>query len=175
MDCSLPGFSIHGVLQARILKWVTISFSRGSFQTRDRTQVSCIAGRCFNLWALTLVAQLVKNLPAIWETWVQSLEWEDPLEKGKATHSSILAWRIPWTIQSELDMTESLTHLFHFIYYLYINLLYMLNHNDWNSGVEICTWPIFQITLNLYSLYGYSDKFCFRILTKLHSIFSLDL
>ena len=42
----------------------------------------------------SLVAQLVKNLPAMWETWVQSLSWEDPLEKGKATHSSILAWRI---------------------------------------------------------------------------------
>ena len=47
-------------------------------------------------WA-SLVAQLVKNLPAIQETWVQSLSWEDPLEKGSATHSSILAWRIPWT------------------------------------------------------------------------------
>ena len=46
------------------------------------------------LWA-SLVAQLVKNLPAMQETWVQSLDWEDPLEKGKATHSSILAWRIP--------------------------------------------------------------------------------
>ena len=45
-------------------------------------------------WA-SLVAQLVKNLPAMWETWVRSLGWEDPLEKGKATHSSILAWRIP--------------------------------------------------------------------------------
>ena len=45
-------------------------------------------------WA-SLVAQLVKNLPAMWETWVRSLGWEDPLEKGTATHSSILAWRIP--------------------------------------------------------------------------------
>ena len=45
-------------------------------------------------WA-SLMAQLVKNLPAVWETWVQSLGWEDPLEKGKATHSSIPAWRIP--------------------------------------------------------------------------------
>ena len=43
---------------------------------------------------------VVKNLPAVQETWVQSLGWDDPLEKGKATHSSILAWRIPWTIQS---------------------------------------------------------------------------
>ena len=43
------------------------------------------------------MAQLVKNPPAMWETLVRSLGWEDPLEKGKATHSSILAWRIPWT------------------------------------------------------------------------------
>ena len=50
-------------------------------------------------WA-SLVAQLVKDLPAMWETWVQSLGWEDPLEKGKAAQSSILAWRIPWTVQS---------------------------------------------------------------------------
>ena len=48
-------------------------------------------------WA-SLVAQLVKNLPAMQETWVQSLGWEDPLEKGIATHSSILAWRNPWTV-----------------------------------------------------------------------------
>jgi len=48
-------------------------------------------------WA-SLVVQLVKNLPAMWETWVQSLGWEDPWEKGKSIHSSILAWRIPWTV-----------------------------------------------------------------------------
>ena len=46
-------------------------------------------------WA-SFVAQLVKNPPAMWETWFRSLDWDDPLEKGKATHSSILAWRIPW-------------------------------------------------------------------------------
>ena len=44
------------------------------------------------------VAQLVKYLPAWWETWVRSLSWEDLLEKGNATHSSILVWRIPWTV-----------------------------------------------------------------------------
>ena len=48
-------------------------------------------------WA-SLIAQLVKYQPAMPETWVQSLNWEDPLEKGKATHYSILAWRIPWTV-----------------------------------------------------------------------------
>ena len=50
------------------------------------------------IYGASLVAQLVKNLPAVWETWVQSLGWEDPLKKGKATHSSILVWRILWTI-----------------------------------------------------------------------------
>ena len=44
------------------------------------------------------VVQLVKNLPAMRDTWVLSLDWEDPLEKGKATHSGIQAWRIPWTV-----------------------------------------------------------------------------
>ena len=53
----------------------------------------------------TTMAQMVKNLPAMWETWVQSLGWEDPLEEGMATHSSILGWRIPmdrgtWGLQS---------------------------------------------------------------------------
>ena len=45
----------------------------------------------------SLVVQVVKNLPAMQDTWVQSVGWEDPLEKGMTTHSSILAWRIPWT------------------------------------------------------------------------------
>ena len=48
----------------------------------------------------SLITQLVKNPLAMQETWVRSLGWEDPLEKGKAAHSSILAWRVPWTVQS---------------------------------------------------------------------------
>ena len=62
-------------------------------------------------WA-SLVAQLVKNPPAVQETWVRSLGWEDPAEKEKATHSSILAWRIPWGCK-ELDTTERLSHSMH--------------------------------------------------------------
>ena len=71
-------------------------------------------------WA-SLVAQLVKNPPAMWETWVRSLSWGDPLEEGMATHSSILAWRIPWTEEpggsmgvAESNTTEGLrahTHM----------------------------------------------------------------
>ena len=53
-------------------------------------------------WA-SLVAQLVKNEPTMQETWVQSLGWEHPLEKGKATQSSVLAWRIPWTVHGAAE------------------------------------------------------------------------
>ena len=60
-------------------------------------------------WA-SPVAQILKNPPAMWETWVQSLSWEDPLVEGMATHFSILAWRNPWTEEpgglQELDTTE---------------------------------------------------------------------
>ena len=59
------------------------------------------------------MVQLVKKPPVMWETWVRSLGWEDPLEKGKVTYSSILAWRIPWTVQDmgskESDRTERLS------------------------------------------------------------------
>ena len=50
MDCNLPDLSVHGIFQARVLEWVAISFSRESSWPRDRTQVSCILGRCFTLW-----------------------------------------------------------------------------------------------------------------------------
>ena len=50
----------------------------------------------------SLVAQMVKNPPAMWKTWIQSLGWEDPLEEGMATHSSILTWRIPMASYSLL-------------------------------------------------------------------------
>ena len=116
MDCGPSGSSVHGILQARILKWVAISFSRGSSPPSDWTHIS-LAGGFF-----TIVppgkphTQTVKNLPAMWEIWVQSLGREDPLEKRMATHSSILAWRIPYTgaIYSpsgckELDTAEQLT------------------------------------------------------------------
>ena len=117
MDCRLPGSSVHGILQARMLEWLSISFSRGSSQTRAQTQVSYIASRFlpsespgFNeplgkvlklLWRHThsLVAQgkriYLPALQELQETQVRSLGWKDHLEEGMATHSSILAWRNP--------------------------------------------------------------------------------
>ena len=64
MDCSLPGSSVHGILQARILEWVSISFSRGSSQLRDRTQVSHIAGGFFNIWTTREAQEYWKPIPS---------------------------------------------------------------------------------------------------------------
>ena len=61
----------------------------------------CILRAVFNdTFCASLVPQLVENPSSMWEAWIPSLGWEDPLEKGTATLSSILAWRIPWTVQS---------------------------------------------------------------------------
>ena len=71
------------------------------------------------------MAKMIKNLPAIRETWIRSLGWEDPLEKGTVTYSSILAWRIPGTIQStglqRVGHKKSRTRLndFHFHFWLF--------------------------------------------------------
>ena len=76
------------------------------------------------------VAQLIKNPPAVQETWVRSLGWEDPLEKGKATHSSILAWRIPWfTVHGVAKSRTQLSHFdFHFTnMYNWLTCLYSRN------------------------------------------------
>jgi len=103
MDFSSSGSSVHGIFQARILEWFDMPSSKGSSWPRVRTQVSCLPywqagslpvvppGRA------SLAAQMVKNLPAMRETWVQFLGWEDPLEESMATHSGILAWESPWT------------------------------------------------------------------------------
>ena len=124
MDCSPLGSSVRGVFQTRVLEWVAISFSRESSWPRDlfhllhwqEGSLPVIFLLSYSLillcnqeinevfikyllqtqWA-SLVAQMVKNPPALQETRVQSLGQEDSLEKEMATHSSILAWRIPWT------------------------------------------------------------------------------
>ena len=61
MDYSLPGFSVHGISQARTLEWVAISFSRGSSQTRDQTQIFCIESGFFTVWAIKEDFHFKKN------------------------------------------------------------------------------------------------------------------
>ena len=109
VDCSLAGSSLHGILQARVLEWVAISFSRVSSQPRDQTRVSCIVGRCFNLWA---------TREAMQDTRVQSLGWEIPWRRqwqptpvflpGKFHGQRSLVDYSLWGCK-ELDMTEWLT------------------------------------------------------------------
>ena len=80
-----------------------ISIIAISISSLEKYQLAVFAQLLVGLFIFicaSLMAQLVKNMPATRETWVRSLGWEDPLEKGKATYSDILAWRIPWTIQS---------------------------------------------------------------------------
>ena len=63
-----------------------------------------------------------KNPPAMWETWIRSLGWEDLLDKGKATHSSILAWRMPWTIVHGVTKSRIRLSNFYFHFQIFINL-----------------------------------------------------
>ena len=86
VDCSPPGSSIHGILQARVLEWVAISFSRGSSWPRDRTQVSRIVGKRFNLWA-TREAQEKYQQPQICR-WYHSNG-----RKRRGTRASRWGWK----------------------------------------------------------------------------------
>ena len=72
MDCSLPGSSVHGISQARILEWIVISFSRGSSWPRNQTWVSCIEGRFFTVWA-------TRESIAYWH--ILKIQWKELLEK----------------------------------------------------------------------------------------------
>ena len=89
MDCSLPGSSVHGILQARILEWVAISFSRGSSQPRDWTQVSCIAGRFLTIWAAGRL-YLIHMLPVFDSFTSDSPVFDLPLDHHPAPWSYIL-------------------------------------------------------------------------------------
>ena len=83
-------------------------------------------------WA-SIVTQLVKNPPAMQETWVHSLGWEDPLEKGKATHTSMLALRIPWTIQSMGLPSQMRLSDFHFHFPALYSRALLFIHPMYNS------------------------------------------
>ena len=109
---------------SKIVLWASLVAQLGKESTCNAGDPSSICGLgrspgeviCYPLqysWAF-LVAQLVKNPPAMWETWVRSLGWEDPLEKGKAAHSSILAWRIPWTVVHGVAKSHTQLNDFHF-------------------------------------------------------------
>ena len=142
-DYNLPGSSVHGTLQARRLEWVAIPFSKGSSWSKDQSQVSCIIGKFFTLWA-TKEAQ--SNKPyTLHRVWYPCLLLYHPKEIGQklgllflnntflqynhdfncypysapektmATHSSTLAWKIPWAEEPHgllpMGVTQSWTRL----------------------------------------------------------------
>ena len=93
------------------------------------------------------MAQLVKSLPAMRETWVRSLGWEDPLAKGKATHSSILAWRSPWGC-TESDVTEGLSlFTFRIKVMLYIPSYYYSTHSMPGTWANVISYPVACLNL----------------------------
>ena len=116
----------------------------------------------------SLVAQLVKNLPAVWETWVRYLGWEDPLEKGKATHSSILAWRIPWTVHEVVKSRTRLSDfhfhyecsvncisllVFYFFFQLYLIVVVYLSTLTWNSSIYF--YLLWRSTIRCINVYDF--------------------
>ena len=114
MDCSPPGFYVHGILQARVLEWVAISFSRGSSQPRDRTQVSCIAGRCFTLWATREALWITKNtflklmilvLLYVWEDARTWSHWNSFLRcPSYQNHRSLILFSHPESFKGTLSL-----------------------------------------------------------------------
>ena len=98
MDCSPPGSSVHGICQTRVLEWLPLpSPNLNNIQSlfhmiSDGQEF----GRGLSVLPTSIVAQTVKRVSAMRETWVRFLGREDPLEKEMATHSSTLAWKIPW-------------------------------------------------------------------------------
>ena len=106
-----------------LLQWVAVAFSsRSSWQGIEPVSLALQVGNDHYLHIMvpSLVAKTVKHLPAMWETWVQSLGREDPLEKEMATHSSTLAWKIPWTKEPgrlQSMGSQRLGHNWAFTYY----------------------------------------------------------
>ena len=123
VDCSLPGSSIHGILQARILEWVAIPLSRGSFWLGDWTSVSCIAGRFFTIWA-TREAQ-EDELAALARKWTQA-SWAAG-ENSTAEPPMHFCWTYEQTglknllLEHKLFIFTGLTVCVH-IYFIYIHL-----------------------------------------------------
>ena len=117
--------SVHGVCLSMVYfrSWCVSVHGVCPSMVHFRSRCMSTHGACVSLMT-SLVAQMIKCLPTVWETQVQSLGWEDFLEKEMATHSSILAWKIPWTEEpgrrhspwgrKKSDMTERLH--FHFSY-----------------------------------------------------------
>ena len=105
-NCSLPGSSVHGILQARILEWVAIPFSRGSSQPRDWTQVSYIAGRFFTIWSPREAPLLCVHFPLLHVEWCMFLRIRLAKE-SRVILDSTGSWNFNIVISGKLKHLES--------------------------------------------------------------------
>ena len=109
VDCNLPGSSIHGILQARILEWVAISFSKGSSRPRDWTWVSCLVGRRFNLWATREAPHASKVMLKILQTSTWTVNFQMfKLDFAKAEELEI---KLPKSVGSSKKQESSRKHI----------------------------------------------------------------
>ena len=94
MDCILPGSSVHGIFQTRVLEWVAIAFSRGSSQTRDQAQVSCTAGRRFTLWATGEAQEGPCEIPRVTQAHCRMWRWAPTRPKNQhwGTSCPMVQW-----------------------------------------------------------------------------------
>ena len=156
MDCSLPGSSVHGIFQARVLEWVAIFFSRGSSQSRDQTQVSRIAGRSFTLWATREDVETLEVLPCWWQMKSQL--------KSSSQDRQCQQHHIPHRVQHALLPTPSDPGSQAFLgmlwttRYLLDKSLFCLNHSRFTSVPIMKTPTEFNWTLPLISKLTGSPK-----------------
>ena len=111
MGCSLPGSSVHGFLQARLLEWVAIPFSRASSRPRDRTQVSCMAGRFITIWATGKSWQSVW-VPMSWRIWDSSKWARILLSQGSVQNSRELTDEYLWFLNFLKVLCKILNHVY---------------------------------------------------------------
>ena len=115
-DCSPPGSSVLGILQARKLEWVAIPCSKGSSQPRDWTRVFCIAGRFFTIWAIREALSMYEEMPRVCAQWNHAFDW-----------------LIDWLILFIFGYHGS---FFFFFYYLFIWLHQVLGSLVWTHGIQ---------------------------------------
>ena len=174
MDCNLSGYSDLGIFQARMLEWVTISFYRGSSWPRDQTQVSCIADRCFTIWA-TGEAQYS------WENLLQKLALQEILKKIPIPHMFLPQISTPLSLSIFSNVTFTvrpclknpvkitISNLWHFL----CPFLTAFNHISWSPSCILYVWRLCS-----QSEYAHhADKhfvFCFFFTSLLHSLSSQE-
>ena len=166
MDCSLPGFSVHGILQATILEWLAIPFSRGSSQTRDWTQVSCITGGSITSWTTTEAMDM--NMGKLWKM-VRDREAQRAAAHGVTKDQTRLGdWMMTttsyWTnlISNSIAVITFIVGYFMWMFNIFQklkNVMSILNIINWKyfnifpfiKKFEPTSWVNFRVVWNIYA------------------------